>query len=247
MFAPETVPTSARTLGALCTVLALVSGTGRAAGTPQPIRRLVYSFSVTIATDLDVQSGNETGFTRYNGSTGDEGTIEIDVTQVAQDGGLVVRVSENARNTRTAKAAACAVYPNGDSVCQAGAKVNDEELALLKIVGRGLVDPQKLDAKKHWSYSWSGGPFSERSDYTIVAGEPSGMMQIALTRVDTMTGAQPFSSTTDGKITYNGPLEVPTSLRQQTIERMQEGLGKYRSVRTDIGADLLSDSMNPAR
>jgi len=120
-----------------------------------PIRHLVYDFAVGIESTLTVhdsgigQGGERggppgipsgTGVNDVRGGTSDEGTITVDVRQQSADGGLVVSVSEVAKNARTAKPALCALYGyNLTVVCDPNVKINEEEIALLRVLGRNFV------------------------------------------------------------------------------------------------------------
>ncbi len=215
----------------------------------KPIRHLVYDFTVSIHTDLTLHGAgfsSGTGITDDTSDADDQGTIVVDVMQVAADGGLVVDVSELARNTRSAKPALCAVYGDGRALCAAGAKVNAEEMALLRLVGRGFVDPSKFDSHGHWQEIASAPGFKETSDFTVTK-DAGGMLSVALQRVAAETGVRGFTSTTTGTIGYDLPMTVPTALKQTTVTRTQQGVGRENTVTTQLSLKLAADSMQPAR
>ena len=232
-------------------VLALVLGCSGIAVAAQavatkPIRHLVYGFTLSIASDLTLHDSgfsSGTGITDDLASADDQGTITVNVLQVAADGGLVVNVSEHARNTRSAKPALCAVYGDGGALCAAGAKVNAEEFALLRLVG-ALAPASSEFTHRHWQEIATGPGFKETSDFTVTKNA-GGMLTVALQRVATATGVHGFTAATTGTIYYNLPLTVPTTLDQTTVTRSQRGMGREDTVTTQMSLRLNTDSMQP--
>jgi len=219
-----------------------------------PLRHLVYSFTYNVGTTDSIHSsgisgdGPASGVSDYRGGTNDKGTLSIDVMQVANDGGLVVKISEQARETRSAEPALCAVYGvTGSVICDPNAKVNDEEMALLRILGRDFVDPTQFDAKRHWQRGQSGGNITETADYTAGTLDTSGIMPITMQRVTQVSGAQGYKETTNGTINYNIALSIPTHLTQDAIVRQEQGMGNSHRQETKLDISLVSDSMATAK
>jgi len=67
-------------------------------------------------------------------------------------------------------------------------------------------------------------------------------MKIASLRVLKETGAQGFTATTNGTITYDAQRLVPLGLIEDEILRQNGGMGSYTEVRTQTGLSLVSDS-----
>lgn len=240
-------------------VVATLAGWAPAAVAAQdaPIRHLVYSFTVGIQTTLTIHDSgfgvatepggppgapSDPGVNDLRGGTSDEGTIVVDVTQQAADGGLVVNISEVAKNQRTAKPALCAVYGyNLSVVCDATVKVNEEEIALLRVLGRNFVSAA-LDPHKHWQVDTSSPGYSEVNDFTIMRSDEH-TMTIDEQRVGHLTGAGGFELSTNGTIVYDPGLTVATSLHELAVRRQNEGANDYRTTRTDSMFQLTSDSL----
>lgn len=218
----------------------------------QPLRHLVYNFTVGVTQTNSIHSsgidnGATSGVTDYGGGESDKGTISVDVLQASPDGGLVVKVSEQARNTRSAPAAMCAAYGiTGVVICDQSVKVNEEEMALLQVIGRDFVDPTQFDANRHWHRGQSTGDASESDDYT--AGPlNNGVMNITMQRVTKVEGAQGYNVVTDGTVTYNLTLSIPTHLTQDAILRSEHGMGQNNRIETKIDMALATDSMQTAK
>ncbi|MGZ3499175.1 MAG: hypothetical protein ACXWNK_04840 [Vulcanimicrobiaceae bacterium] len=221
----------------------------------KPVRHLVYKFDVGIESTLTARSsgiGDGTGgsgVANYTGGNSDQGTITLDVLQVANDGtnALTVQISEQARNTRTAKPTLCVVYPDTHMICDPNGKINEEEAALLQVAGRNFVDPLQFDAHKHWKVGGSGNGFSSSTDFTLTGGDPSSVVTITLQRLDKLEGAQGYNSVTDGTLSYNMPLSVPTAVKEDTVMRESKGMGQDNRVDTHVSLSLVSDSQQPAK
>lgn len=201
-------------------VAVLVSTAFTRADDAKPIRHLVYSFDVTLTSNLSQQ--NYSGTSNSSGSNGDRGQIIVDVMAVQPDTGLVVRISESARNTRTAEPAMCVTYGNGQFVCESDKKINEEEYTLLRLLGKGFVNRSQIDAKHHWAYGTDSAASAETSDYTLDS-DKDGILGIALSRQQRVKGAQGYTATTEGKITYNERMSVPLSDTEDTVTRQEGG------------------------
>jgi len=222
-------------------VAALVCGAVARADDTKPIRHLVYSFDVTLTSNLAQQS--YAGTSQATGSNGDRGQIIVDVLQVQPDTGIVVRISESARNTRSAEPTTCVTYGNGQFICETDKKINEEEYTLLRLLGKNFVNRAQLDAKHHWMYGTDSAASAETSDYTIDS-DKNGILGIALSRQQRVKGAQGYTATTEGKLTYNERMSVPLSDTEDTVTRA-EGGASYNRFEQQISLNLVSDSMQP--
>ncbi|MBV8246363.1 MAG: hypothetical protein JOZ38_10610 [Candidatus Eremiobacteraeota bacterium] len=219
-----------------------------------PLRHVVYAFTVSIQSERTVHASGlssgdpgsgqlPSGIATFNGAVSDRGTITVDVLQAAGDGGLVVRVSEDAREERTAKAADCAVYgERAQALCGSDQKVNDEELDLLQSIGRFFFQPERLDEKQHWRVDVTSGPYSDAADFSVQSRQ-GDVMQIGLERVGKAAGAQPYTNVSDGTITYDSALSIPTKIVEHTVTRSHVGMGQDDKVDTYVTLLLQADSM----
>lgn len=228
-----------------------LTATAAMADTSKPLRHLVYNFDVTLNTtstvhDSGIGGGPISGSTDYHAGNMDKGQIAVDVMAVQQDGGLVVQVSENAQNTRNSVPTMCVAYGNGAVVCdQSHGDVNEEEMSLLRVIGKDFVNHALIDNKNHWQYANSTPNAKETNDYTINS-TTGDMLGISFQRYLKVTTDQPFEATTDGKITYNEKMTVPTSLSEDTVTRRNTGGGNYDRVEQRVTLTLASDSMQTA-
>jgi hypothetical protein len=244
-----------------------LAGPADAIGTSSgPIRHLIYSFTYSSlsketmhtsgiggATDNGGEMGkpgptttgateSPSGSVDYSAGQNDRGTIDIDVMSVEQDTGLVVKVSELSDKDRDAAPATCVVYGNTNVVCDPNAKINAEEFAVIRLLGRSFVDPSQIDANNHWRVANTGPQLSVTSDYTIDKAA-SGILQITTQRVTQQGGALGFTANADGKITYDTNRTIPTAVFDDEITRSQEGSGQYNTTRVQTSFALASDSM----
>jgi hypothetical protein len=240
-------------------VAVAISTTGAIAVT-QNVRHLVYNFTYTNSTDLTQHTSgingqdDHTGFggsqpasgvKDYKTGGGDRGTIVVDVTRVQPDTGLVVEVSEQANDTRSAQPATCVVYGNTTVVCDANKVVNAEEMELLRLLGSNFVDPAQVDAKNHWRVDQSGPNGSDVADFSIGKND-AGKMDIASQRVVKTTGVGAYTITTDGTIVYDFSRTVPTSVVEDQIMRQNGTMGNYTTVHTMTSMTLAQDSAAPS-
>lgn len=217
--------------------------------TPKPLRHLVYNFTVGISTNTAVSASGigtgGSGIANYSAGVSDKGTITVDVLQAVNDPkgkALVVSVSEQARGDRTAVPVNCIVYGDGTILYDVNQKVNDEERALLKYLGRDFFDSARLDAANHWQVLKINPQGRLQDDFTI-KNSSDGIYNIEAVSLLKLSGASPLNSSINTTIVYNANKTVLQSLHLQGMDRQTEGLDKYNTIRTQIDADLVSDSM----
>ncbi|MGA8534744.1 MAG: hypothetical protein WB615_11590 [Candidatus Tumulicola sp.] len=229
------------------------------------VRHLVYSFTWGTSDNTEVHSsgmaesasgggsnggtmvgapssgGSASGIESYGGGASDHGTIAIDVVRQQPDNGLVVNISEQAVERRSAPVATCVVYGDLTVVCDPNKKINAEELTLLRLLGSNFVDPNQLDAKQHWQRLQQNGSASSTSDFTI-SKNANGVMTISETRVEKDgSGARPRTSEITGTIGYDFGRTVPTSIDEYSILRSEQG-EQYQTVKSETVLQLQSDS-----
>ncbi len=231
-----------------------------AAPANKPLRRLVFRFTYGDTNDMTMHSSGigDSGDAKGAPSTGsggsgigdfvarvaDRGTIDVVVKAAQPDGSLIVRVSEKARNTRTALPATCIVYSNTTVLCDRTKKVNLEEMELLAYLGQNFVNPVQIDANGHWGFKVSGAHDSMKAGYTIRSHSGSNFL-IDMTRTYSQSGLDAYSSNTTGHFTYNAMRTIPTAIVESIVTRRQGSFGKNVTDRTEVSYKLVDDSMAP--
>lgn len=247
------VKTSSTGIAASALLLACVlspGGSVRAATSSAQVRHLVYSFTFGTQSDLEVHSSGVdsaagantgSGMTDFTGGVGDQGTVTVDVLSEQPDHGLIVKVSEQAQKTRSEGAATCVVYPTTGVICDPNATVNPEEMAVIRLLAPTFVDPDRLDAARHWKIENATSSYALTTNFTIAKND-NGIMTIDENRV--IKQQQPEISTTDTTATigYDFGRTIPTSVNEYSIERSQAGMGQYNTVKTQTVLQLRSDS-----
>ncbi len=218
------------------------------------MRHLAYTFDWTSTSDLTVHSsgigeaggGTGSGMTHYPGSNSDKGMVTVDVMGVQPDTGLVVTIAEQGRGERTAAPATCVVYGIGSVICDPNGKVNEEEMSLLRVLGRNFVNPSTIDSNHHWQNIESGAGGKEINDYTISHDNHDGMLSIDFQRVLTVEGASGYRADTHGSLVYDKNLSVPKQVKEDTITRTHPGQGQDNRVEQQLTLTLTADSLAQA-
>jgi co-chaperonin GroES (HSP10) len=220
---------------------------------PGPVRHLVYSFTwgTTNNTETHVSGmqdsgnamgsmgGSASGVVNESAGTSEKGTITVDVLREQPDRGLVVSISEQARDVRSAVAATCVVFGNTTVVCDQSAKINAEELTLLRFLGANFVDPNQLDAKQHWQVSQGDNDYVTTANYTI-GSNAAGIMKISEDRI--VKESKSKTNTIETQILYDFNRQIPTAITEYSIERRESG-EQYTTFKTETVLDLQSDSL----
>ncbi len=220
----------------------------------KPMRHLAYTFDISITSDLTVHSsgigeaggGTGSGMTHYPGGNSDKGTITVDVMGVQPDTGLIVSIAEQGRGDRSAEAATCVVYGIGSVICDPNKKVNEEEMSLLRVLGRNFVNPSTIDNKRHWQNVETGAGGKEINDYTIAKDNNDGLLGIDFQRVLTVEGAGGYRADTSGSISYNQKLSVPVQVKEDTVTRTHPAQGQDSRVEQQLTLTLTTDSLAQA-
>lgn len=218
------------------------------------MRHLAYSFDISISQDRTVHSsgigeaggGTGSGMTHYAAGNSDKGTITVDVLGVQPDTGLIVSIAEQGRGDRSAAPAMCVVYGIGMVNCDSNAKINEEEMSLMRVLGRNFVNPSLLDAKRHWQNVESTSNAKEINDYTILRDDTNGLLSIDFQRQLTVTGAGGYRADTNGSIAYNQKLSVPTQVKEDTVTRQHLDQGQDDRVEQQLTLTLMTDSLAQA-
>jgi len=182
------------------------------------------------------------GINHYAGTLDDKGTMTVEVIRQQPDGALVVMISEQGENVRRAPPAECVVYGNTNVICDPNKTVYTEEYTLLRFLGGNFVDPNALDAKRHWQIVQNTPTLAVMANYTINSND-NGMMQIGETRsLRNPTGG---SLTTDiqSKIGYDFKRSVPISVDEYTQQRHDNGVAGTSTTIYQTTLNLVTDTM----
>ncbi|MDQ6930396.1 MAG: hypothetical protein M3126_07000 [Candidatus Eremiobacteraeota bacterium] len=244
----------------LLTILGTIFLVGRASAADSaislPVRHLVYRFTVGIQSSMTThdsgisnQSDNSggahpfhgSGITDYQGNAGDEGTILVDIAGPSGDGGVVLSVSESARNARSLPAATCVVYGVSLAVICSSEFVNTEEMAVVRLVGDNFVARASRHLSSHWVVPGNISGGTETNEFTVTNVQNT-QLSIGEQRVDKVRGAQNFDATTNGTIVYDVSAGVPVAVHEMNIWRDAGGSQGQNTVRTFTDLTLVTDS-----
>ncbi len=189
-----------------------------------------------------IGSQQGSGASQYTGSLSDKGTIAVSVIGKEQDGGLVVNVSEQGQDTRRAPPATCVVYGNTNVICDPNKTVYVEEYTLLRFLGPNFVDPDQLDAKRHWAITQNNGGTDLKANYTINSNV-NGIMQIGETRSLRGTGGGSLTTDVQTKLGYDFNRSVPTSVEEYVTQRRDNGVVGTSTTIYQTTLNLISDTM----
>ena len=183
------------------------------------------------------------GISHYGGTLTDKGTMTVDIKGRQADGGLIVSISEQGEDLRKAPPATCVVYGNTNVICDPNKTVYTEEYTLLRFLGANFVDPNQIDANKHWRV----GPSSSQgqtvqADYAI-ASNNGGKMQIGETRKIVTTGSGKLETDIETKVGYDYNRTVPTSVDEYATQRTDAGISGTSTTTYQTTLSLVSDTI----
>ncbi|MGA2760168.1 MAG: hypothetical protein ABSF08_07630 [Candidatus Cybelea sp.] len=188
-------------------------------------------------------AGGTNGISHYGGALDDKGTMTVEVIGTEKDGGLVVNISEAGQQTRRAPAATCVVYGNTRVICDPNKTVYTEEYTLLRFLGAKFVDPNQLDANKHWTPTGLGGPsLTVTADYTI-NGNDNGQMQIGEKRIVKAYGVGHLTTDVEAKIGYDFNRSLPVSVDEYAAQYTDGGMRGTSTTIYQTTLQLVSDTM----
>jgi hypothetical protein len=212
----------------------------------KPLRQLVFSMSVGEHISHDYHNsgmngstgGQSSGVVTDYTSGGRQGSIAVDVLGLNPDGGLIASVLESWQGqTRPEQRFVCVVYGDGRIGCPGGAvRPTDAEELLLSFLGRGFIDPSKMDADKRWSRTDTTGDFTIASNYTMTDngdGKP-----VTVEKITKITSRSRTAGDTniDTVVKYDVAMSVPDSIHSQLVQLNET------TVRTTIDLVLTKDS-----
>jgi hypothetical protein len=197
--------------------------------------QLVYAFTYSSVQDVyarDSQNPAEaidpadragSGTSHYHGALTDKGTMTLRLLHQQPDGALVLMISEQGENIRRAPPAECVVYANTNILCDPNKTVYNEEYTLLRFLGRNFVDPNRLDANRHWAIKQDSGELDVHADY-VVNSTNNGKLQITETRSVRRSGGGSLTTDIQTKIGYDLAQSLPTSIDEYATQRHDNGV-----------------------
>lgn len=240
-----------KTLCAIAAGVALFAAPAlNASAADRPVlRHLAYTFTWGVQNSTEEQTSgigesvSGSGISNYKSGTNDKGEIDVDILGAQPDSGVILRVSEKGESNRSAPAAECVVYGTTAYVCQNDVRVNEEEFAIVRLLGTNFYDPVKLDTHKHWNVTDNGANFSFSADYTI-ASQNADLLGIDETRNVTATSPSgKLTTQVTGKVAYDRGKTIPVELSEYTIERGNgQHIGDHSTTTTTVDIKLASDS-----
>lgn len=206
-------------------------------------RHLEFSFDVSYAGMQDSQYGaigsDDSGVGGVVSGGGRRGTLDVDVTGLTSDGGVVVEINEMVMDAaRPGQRFMCFAYADGHTVCPNNVvSPSDVENAVLGVLGRGFIDTSKLDSNNHWRRTYTGQQMDVTSDYTVSdAPEGQPVTIVEQTKIVSDTPRVPNTVAT-AKIVYDIPMAVPDSLHKEATETYRNG-----TMRITMDLHLTKDS-----
>jgi hypothetical protein len=198
---------------------ALIAATTATGAIAKPVRSMVYSFTYSTPREQH------------------QGTILADVLGVTQDGGLVIRFSQNVAGqpAQTFAPAECSVYGDTRVQCQKPGALGTFENEIAHLLGRNFVDANSMDEKNHWRVAGTLDGANVTDDFTVTSND-AGILNINEVRDVTVQGSTTHHT---AKITYDLNKTVPTKVQYTDANSAQPAL----AVTVDYA--LKSDWMVP--
>ena len=218
---------------------------------------LVYSFTYSAKQDVNAKDsanpaedyGNAgafaasgSGTSHYSGSLTDKGTMTVQVIAKQQDGGLIVTIGETGQQTRRAPAATCVVYGNTRVICDPNKTVYSEEYTLLRFLGPNFVDPNNIDAKRHWQITQNSPNLNITADY-VIGPTTTSDVQVSEARKIRQSGGGSLTTDIQTKIGYDMSRALPTTVDEYVTQRHDNGVAGTSTTIYQTTLQLVSDSM----
>src|SRR5581483_5014593 len=178
----------------------------------KPLRHLSYDVNVGVSTNQDLTNfyGH---MTAGKGSLQGRGSIVADVLGAREeDKSLVVRVSELS-DTRKAPPVTLLVLADGRVSLNPkdSSNMNEEEQALVGLLGRAIVADHELAPGAEWKVSMDGGGGSDVTTYRVASLVDDDKVNLDIQREISVGGAQLMQMTITGKVLYDYKRSVPIS------------------------------------
>ncbi|MEA2687928.1 MAG: hypothetical protein QOD51_535 [Candidatus Eremiobacteraeota bacterium] len=181
-----------------------------------------------------------------NGATG-KSTIGVDVIAVTGDG-LVVDITETGLQ-RSVPKTRIGITTRGELVYDPNkVLLNEEELLLLQLLNRALVDGHDGDGAS-WSDDLSAHGFKDVTTYRIVsstAAQPGPVLHMELERNVSSGAGQPFELTASGSLDYDEHRATPLVVTLRERRKSASATGKEQQVDVLFTYKLVTDTAEKA-
>ena len=238
--------------GAMATIFLLPSVVRADTAVPTLVYNFTYSSNQNVtardsstsveSVATDALAGGTNGISHYNGSLTDKGTMTVQVIGKQQDGGLIVAISETGQQTRRAPPATCVVYGNTRVICDPNKTVYSEEYTLLRFLGLNFVDPNNIDAKRHWQITQDSPNLNITADYVIGPTNTSDV-QVSEARKIRQSGGGSLTTDVQTKIGYDMSRTVPTTVDEYVTQRHDNGVAGTSTTIYQTTLQLVSDTI----
>ena len=221
------------------------AGSAQPASAPsKPVRQLQYKVSVGIrSTDTSQNFG---GNANFGGGATAQGTIDADVIAVDANNALLIRIAENTDN-RKAPAVLVGVQDLGqvNSSPADQRNLNEEELALLGMLGRGVVNEHDLAPGSTWKVQNNIPNGTDETTYTVKSMVGDTQANIGFERVMKVTGSQPFDISTHGTMLYDFKKSIP--IAASILQRVHQEGSNQSTTDLSFEYHLSKDSLTTAK
>lgn len=229
------------------------------------LRHLVFNFDVTVndltetkiegmaASSSGGNSGSSPGVSPDSGSrmtagqtqkrsasTSRKGQIVLDVVAATADLGLVVDVKQVSPD-KSEPLTRVAITQDGGLSYDPNFELSAEEIALLRLLGRGVIGGAARAKGDEWTIPQSGSGYNEQTTYKVVDLPNTASEVIDETSVFQQTGIHPADGTVHGKITFDPTVVVPDSATLTSHIR-HASLGASTTTDMTIDLSLAEDS-----
>ena len=227
---------------ALAVVGALPSAAGADTTAAKPLRQLQYKADVFVYSRHESDSfyGH---FDQPGGNVRALGTIDANVVGLGADDALVIQVDEKTDrrpaplvNVGVLKAGIVTFDPKD------GPNLNDEEQALLALLGRGVVSDHTLSANTTWSTSNNSPSITDTTTYRVKELVGDTQVRLEIERDLKVSGSQGLSAVTTGTVLYDYKRSIPISA---TLKQHQQtgDTNALTTIDMSFQFDLAADSM----
>lgn len=218
----------------------------------KPVREVVYKVSYTRRDELSIETYggqvsvptgngivtiNEPAPTAKGATTGDKGTITVDVMAVAQDA-LAIRVTER----WDGKSAPITFLGNVTTagIVNFDSALSETARSLLPFFGTLFAQNRTLDEGSHWTLNFNGSAADVTTTYTVEKIDGPVVMLNESQKV-TLKSAQGMDLTATGKVQYKPSLLVPISGSVYS-RALRTTPSSTNEITTIINFERLSDS-----
>ncbi|MDB5070091.1 MAG: hypothetical protein JWM87_1202 [Candidatus Eremiobacteraeota bacterium] len=227
-----------------------------------PLRSVTFQIEFTSKTEERVQTSGIQGHDSMTGggagaagggswrtlpatSGAAKGTITVDVIAVTGDG-LVVDIAETA-DQRNAPKTRIGISTKGRLVYDvAKATVNEEEIMLLQLLNRALVEGHDNDGVT-WTDDLSVHGFKDVTTYRILSStdvKPGPVLHMELERSVSASAGHPFEMTATGKFDYNEQRAIPLDVTLRERRTSVVASGRQQQVDAVYTYKLVADSLS---